>query len=61
MSELRQARQRANLKLHQAATKLGMTAATLRALEDGAFPPNPTEALAIRNLYGAEAIQGDLF
>ena len=64
MSHLRTARERAELKLAQAAAKLGITAATLRGLEDGAFAPSPTEAKALRQLYGANLTtpeQGELF
>lgn len=64
MNAIAKARKKAGLKLHQAAAKLGMTAATLRALEDGAFPPSATERAALALLYGAHLIdprQGHLF
>ena len=64
MSNLRKAREKKGLRLNEAAKKLGMTAATLRALEDGAFPPSATERAALALLYGAHLIdprQGHLF
>lgn len=57
MNGIRKAREGADLSLHQAATKLGMTAANLRALEDGAFPPTAAEAQALARLYGAALSQ----
>lgn len=52
MNNLRKARQAKGLKLAEAARKLGMTAATLRGLEDGAFRPREAERVALGLMYG---------
>ena len=64
MSDLQKAREACKLSLGQAAAKLGWTVATLRCLEEHAFPPRADEAEALRKLYGAALLQpeqGDLF
>lgn len=63
-NNFRQAREKKGLRLNEAARKLGFTSATLRALEDGAFPPNPAERKALEQMYGLHLVdprQGDLF
>ena len=49
---LRRARTQKGLTLAAAAKQLGFTAAVLRALEEGVFPPNPSELRALERLYG---------
>ncbi|MBX3169285.1 MAG: helix-turn-helix domain-containing protein [Candidatus Eremiobacteraeota bacterium] len=64
MSVLQKAREASKLTLAEAAKKLGISAANLRALEGEVYLPRPTEAEALRKLYGSALLapeQGDLF
>lgn len=64
MSLLQKAREASNLTMAEAAKKLGMSVANLRALEGEVFLPRPDEAKALRKLYGSALLspeQGELF
>lgn len=52
MEGLHRARTAKGLTLAAAAKQLGFTAAVLRALEEGVFPPNPEELRALERVFG---------
>lgn len=61
---LRKARDKLGLTWHQAASKLGMTVAMLRHLEDGIIAPTREQLDALQRLYGVQLtspLQGELF
>ena len=69
-SDLQAARERAGLKLAEAAKKLGMSATVLRMLEDSIFRPTAEETASFGRLYARASRssrasvspgQGDLF